>query len=264
VGGLIQSDILLPEDTVPILKSREEMLTWLLEYLGDEADAGLVFLSLLYRDLHLVDSDHLVCQNPTPLRHTIDEERADPGRLLARLKSTIDRAREEAGEHQAPDVIPIAEAPGVQARPSYQSAVNRYIPVMGVVEPNTDAIVGCENLEPVEIPRSWLDESAEYRAIEVRSNAFEVFGMWPGTTALFELGAQPDTDDIVVIQFGDRLTIMTVKMRMADEGNLILQGGGRSGPVVYINREDEATIVGVVRQFMSFFRDMKRTKSHNI
>lgn len=263
VGGLDRTQIVSLGNDAPILRSCDEMIAWLLDYLGGESQTGLVFLSLLYGELQLADSDHLLCRNPSPLRDTIEKEQGDPGLLVARLKSTIDKAREGPSERRPPDVIPIGEAPADQTPSSDQAAANRHIPIIGVVEPGSDAVVACEHRDPVEIPRSWLDEGAEYQAIEVQSVAFEGFGIWPGTKILFELDAESEADDIVVVQMRDHMTIMTVKMRMAKEGTLILQGGGRSAPVVYVNREDEATILGVVRQFVSSFRDMKRVRRYS-
>ncbi|HPO10915.1 MAG TPA: S24 family peptidase, partial [bacterium] len=150
-------------------------------------------------------------------------------------------------------------APPVPAAPSEMTG-NRYIPVMGVIPEDAENIVLSSDMDPVEIPRSWLDESANYRAVEVRSSAFQSFGIWPGTTVLFEADAQPASDDLVVLEVDHRQTIMVVKIRMAEGENLILQGGGPSAPVVYVNHNRPATILGVVRHFLSTFRDLKRSK----
>ncbi|MFH1743525.1 MAG: S24 family peptidase, partial [bacterium] len=224
---------------------------------------GLVFLSLLYENLQLVSSDRLICREPTPLRRTIEEEQGDPGRLLSRLKSTIDRAREEIDRSSAPYVTSTGESLPVEPESLSRIDVNRYIPVIGIVEPGTDEIRSVADLDPLEIPRSWLEEGADYRAIQVRSDAFEGFGIWPGTTVLFEADAEPSANDIVVIKIDDRLTMMIVKMRMAGEEDLILQGGGRAAPVVYVSREHQAATMGVVRHFMSTFRDLKGSKNSN-
>ncbi len=262
--GMFVGGYSIPENValegVPILRHRGEMEAWLHDYVGDEPQVGLKFLSMLYEMIQLVNPEEIACHKPTPLRKTIEEERCEPGRLLARLKSTIDKAREELGLRSAPHVVPVGEQPVKLDTASEQAAANRYIPVVGVVEAESDAIVPTVESEPVEIPRSWLDDAVEYRAVEVRSDAFEGFGLWPGTTLLYEVGAEPSTDDIVVIELDGRVTILVVKARLEGEGNMILQGGGRSAPVVYLDRNDNAEITGVVRHFMSTFRDMKKAR----
>ncbi len=262
--GMFVGGYTIPEnavlDGVPILRNRGEMETWLHEYVGDEPQVGLKFLSMLYEIVQLVDPETIICQRPTPLRQTVEEEKGEPGRLLVRLKSTIDKARLDASQRNAPHVVPVGEKPTEMDTAVEKSAANRYIPVVGVVGPGTDTIVSTVDLDPLEIPRSWLDESVEYRAVEVRSDAYEGFGLWPGTTVLYEVGAEPATDDIVVIELDGRMTILVVKAKLEGEGNMILQGGGRSAPVVYLDRNDNAEIIGVVRHFMSTFRDMKKAR----
>ncbi len=257
MAGEVEPD----NDAAPILRHRVEMLGWVKEYLGEEPHVGLKFLSLMYDRMALGESSELIYQDPTPLRLTMEEERKDPGRLLARLKAAVDEARRiSEGGVPSPQVASTGEAaPPVPAAPSEMTG-NRYIPVMGVIPEDAENIVLSSDMDPVEIPRSWLDESANYRAVEVRSSAFQSFGIWPGTTVLFEADAQPASDDLVVLEVDHRQTIMVVKIRMAEGENLILQGGGPSAPVVYVNHNRPATILGVVRHFLSTFRDLKRSK----
>ena len=261
VGGLTMANDSIDDEAPPILRHRGEMLEWLMDYMGNEPHTALVFLSLLFEDLELRDATHLTCNTPTPLRRTIDEEKNDPGRLLARLKSIIDKARTQKPGRSSPHVISVSnDSESQEHRISNRTEGNRYIPVIGAIESGSDTVLCNGDLDPVEIPRSWLNDEADYRAIRVLSDVFEGFGIWPGTTVLYEMDANPSSDDIVVIKSNDELTMMTVKMRMKDQGNMILQGGGRAAPVMYLNQEEEATIIGVVRHLMSTFRDIKASK----
>jgi len=261
-GFALAGEVGPDEDTPPILRRRGEMLEWVKEYLGEEPHIGLTFLSLMYKRLFLGDSSELIYGDSTLLRLTIEEERKDPGRLLARLKAVVDEARRlSEGGTLSPQVASTGEAtPSVRSAPSEMSR-NRYIPVIGVIPEDAENIVLSSEMDPVEIPRSWLRESANYRAVEVRSSAFQSFGIWPGTMVLIEADAQPAPDDIVVLEIDHRLTIMVVKIRMAEKENMILQGGGPSAPVVYVDRNRPAIILGVVRHFLSTFRDLKRSKA---
>ncbi|HOE12755.1 MAG TPA: transcriptional regulator [bacterium] len=260
-GFALAGEVEPDEDAPPILRRRGEMLEWVKEYLGEEPHIGLTFLSLMYERLSLGDSSELIYRDPTLLRLTMEEERKDPGRLLARLKAVVDETRRlsESGT-LSPQVASTGEAtPSVPSAPSERSR-NRYIPVIGVIPEDAENIVLSSEMDPVEIPRSWLKESANYRAVEVRSSAFQSFGIWPGARVLFEADAQPVPDDLVVLEIDHRLTIMVVKIRMAEGENMILQGGGPSAPVVYMNRNRPAIILGVVRHFLSTFGDLKRSK----
>ena len=104
VAGIGDGDWVQPGGNSPIIRSRVEMKAWLLDYLGDEPSIGLAFLGTLYAKIRLTE-ESLMLDEPTGLRERILSQIDDPGVAMGLLKSAIDQAKELIQRREHPNVL---------------------------------------------------------------------------------------------------------------------------------------------------------------
>ncbi len=241
----------------PILRSRIEMQAWLLDYLGSEPSIGLAFLGTLYETIRLTE-DNLILDDPSDLRQRILMQISDPGSVMSLLKSAIDDAKELVQRREHPQVLQ-GDEPGtpVVPRPSGGPGL-RTVPVVAVLEENSENLFARQTGEKVELPASWLEDSAEYQAVAIEGDAYAGLGLWRGSRAIVQREAVPQNEDLVLIRIGGQLTI---KRYFALGMDLFLQGGGPSSATLQIRRDDDVVVEGVVRQLISRFGEMQRARA---
>ena len=257
VAGIGDGDWVQPGGNSPIIRSRVEMKAWLLDYLGDEPSIGLAFLGTLYAKIRLTE-ESLMLDEPTGLRERILSQIDDPGVAMGLLKSAIDQAKELIQRREHPNVLQ-GDDPGapVVKQPSAGPGLST-VPVVAVLEEGEDQLYAMETGELVELPSSWLVEEGEYQAIAINGGALTGLGLWPGSRAIMQFGAVPKNEDLVLIRIAGELHI---KRYFALGMDLFLQGGGPSNPTLQIRRDEGAEVMGVIRQLISRFGDLRRART---
>lgn len=257
VAGLGSGNWVKPGGDAPILRSRVEMKAWLLDYLGDEPSIGLAFLGTLYGLIRLTE-DVLTLEEPTELRRRILSQIDDPGVAMGLLKSAIDQAKELIHRREHPNVLQ-SDDPGttVVTQPTGGPGL-RTVPVVAVLEEGSEHLIAMETGEQVELPSSWLVEEGEYQAIAIEGDALVGLGLWPGSRAIMQRRTVPSNEDVVLIRVTGELL---VKRYFALGMDLFLQGGGPSNPTLQIRRDEDVVVEGVIRQLISRFGDLRRSRT---
>jgi SOS-response transcriptional repressor LexA len=258
---------------IPILllvyKRKMTCVPWALTNLGDQPPVWLSFLGLLHDVLLLTPDERLLCRQPSNRREEIIDHGQDVGTFFKLLHSTIDLSKDRVIDQNLPDVIAPHESwknidelvgeippPEVEHIPKQIEGNDgiRNVPVVGVVNPGSEEFEEDESLGFVGLPGTWFEADHEYEACFVKTDSYVSLGVWPGCKAIYEIGGIMNNEDLVVVQLGDRRCIR----KYFDLGEqVLLQGGPLSKPVQVSKNETSVQIIGVIRELISRFRDLR-------
>ncbi|MDP8246345.1 MAG: helix-turn-helix transcriptional regulator [Candidatus Hinthialibacter antarcticus] len=251
------------------LQSHDDLRSWALSQLGDRPNEWLTFLGGLYDVLILTPDERLLCRHPSGNRNELSKRANEAGQFFQKLKEIIDRAKEQSEDQVLPDVIApheawrnIDEALSAPEGEEHETVAPkgrsedgiRRVPVMSIVEVGSDDFKDQEDLGSIGLPSEWFDRESDYEACLVQSDSYVPLGVWPGCKAVYQLYAPVQNEDLVVVQMGDRRCIR----KYFDLGEqILLQGGPLSRPVQVGKNETSVRVIGVVRELISRFREMK-------
>ncbi len=256
--------------TLQNLKTHDDIRSWALTELGDLPSVWLAFLGGLYDVLMLTPDERLLTRHDTKQRESILSNAIEVGTFFGLLRDTIEDAKHKAVDHILPDVIApheawrkmdevLGEPPNVELIPKQIEGKGdgesiRSIPVVGEIKPGTDEFDEAERHEFLGLPIDWFNTNREYEACFVQSDAYVSIGIWPGCKVVYELDGNVDNEDIVVARIGDRRCLR----KYFDMGEqMMLLGGPLSRPIQVAKSESSVQVVGVVREMISRFKEMR-------
>ena len=252
------------------IRSPEELKLWALNRIGDKPIAGLAFLGLLHEVLILTPDERLLCRHATSLRKNLIENGENVGIFFQMLSEYIGQAQRISDEQKLPNVIApheawknIDEAIGSSSEEPAEPVLVlsgkgdsiRNIPVTGIILPGTDEFEEGSNLGSIGLPMDWFFSDREYEACHVLTDSYLSLGIWPGCKVIYELFGQVENEDLVIVQLGDRRCI---RKFFNLEAELLLQGGPLSRPIRVAKNEPSIRIIGVIRDLISRFREMRK------
>ncbi len=249
------------------LTSKKDIHAWALSALGDHPAVWLTFLGQLYDVLILTPDSRLLCRTPSKKRQGISKFGRDVGIFFQNLSHTIQEAGDRAAEQNLPNVVApdenwqkIDQALGSDGERTERvtnraEAGIREIPITRAILEGTDYLQEQSGLGTLGLPNEWFQNSKDYEACVVHSDAYVSLGVWPGCKAVYELGGQAVNEDLVVVSINNRLYFR----RYFDMGdNVMLQAGGTMArPEQYKKNDDTIHITGVVREMVARFRDVR-------
>ncbi|MBI1386921.1 MAG: helix-turn-helix domain-containing protein [bacterium] len=250
------------------LQSHDDLRSWALTQLGDRPNDWLTFLGKLYEVLILTPDERLLTRHSSEARNELLKKSREVGQFFQRLNDLIEEARHLAEEQQLPDVIApheawrnideaLAQAAGqteVVAPKGRTEDGIRKVPVIAVIDKGSEDFLEQEDLGFIGLPAEWFDRDSEYEACLVQGDSYVPLGVWPGCKAIYELYAPVRNEDLVVVQMGDRRCIR----KYFDLGEqMMLQGGPLTKPIQVGKNETNVRVVGVVRELISRFKEMK-------
>lgn len=251
------------------LSSRDDLRAWTMNNLGDQPPVWLAFLGRLFGMLLLTPDERLLCRQPTERREEIIHRGGDVGAFFGLLHQTIDEARDQVEEQTLPDVIAPHEAWSnvdnatgeslqsiVETIPPQRAGSDtiRNIPIIGSIQSGADDFEPEGGLGALGLPQDWFHPERDYQAFMVKTEAYMALGVWPGCKVIYELDGSVRNEDLVVIQQGERLCLR----KYFDLGEqILLQGGPLSRPIQVAKDDLSVRVVGVVRELISRFREMR-------
>lgn len=251
------------------LNSRDDLRRWTQNQIGDQPSIWLAFLGRLYGLLLLTPDEQLLCRRSSERRETMLQSGRQFDAFFQYLHQTIDEAKDEVNEQHLPEVIApheawrtmdnIMEEPAqsiVETVPIQQQGGDsiRHIPIIGEIQP------GCDEFEPesglgyLGLPQDWFHPERNYESCIVRTEAYMPLGVWPGCKAVYEIDGASENEDLVVVQLDDRLCLRRY-YEMGDQ--ILLQGGPLSKPIRIAKHSSSVHVVGVVRELISRFKEMR-------
>jgi transcriptional regulator with XRE-family HTH domain/SOS-response transcriptional repressor LexA len=252
-----------------VIRNHEEMKSWAITRLGDKPTAWLAFLGLLYEVLILTPDERLLCRHPTSVRINLVNSGPHVGTFFQLLEDTIKSAIHQAEEQKLPNVIAPHEAwknidEVLGSKPANEVIIPnkgssdhsiQNVPVVGIIQQGTDEFEETRNLGTIGLPSEWFTSDMEYEACHVLTDSYVSLGVWPGCRAVYELFGQVQNEDLVVVQLGDRRCIR----KYYDLGEeILLQGGPLSRPIRVMKNEPSIRIIGVIRDLISRFHEMRK------
>ncbi len=250
------------------ITSHQELLTWALLQLSERPVDGLVFLGLLFDVLMLTPDERILCRQPSKNRVRLIETGRDVGEFFKILQGLILETQNKVEEQNLPDVIAphevwknLDDVLGSDQPPKVENTTPQRteqdtilnIPVMGVIEPGTDEFSMQRNLGFIGLPRNWFNEDLLYEACSVQTDAYISLGVWPGCKAIYEIGGDIDSEDLVVVELGENRCI---RKYFEMDDHMFLQGGPLARPIRVKKSEPGVNIVGVIRELVSRFREI--------
>ncbi len=251
------------------LRSRDDLRSWALTQIGDQPPVWLAFLGKLYGLLLLTPDERLLCRQPLDRREDIVQHGEDVGTFFSLLHQTIDESKDSVIEQILPDVIAPHEAwrnmddlmgeppqSMVETLPPQKEGGDniRHIPIIGVIQTGSDEFEHESGLGYLGLPKDWFHPEHDYEACLVKSEAYVPLGVWPGCKAVYEIEGALENEDLVVVQLGDRLCLR----KFFDLGDqILLQGGPLSRPIRVDKDHSSVRVVGVVRELISRFKEMR-------
>lgn len=249
------------------LKSSKELHSWVMAALGDHPAVWLSFLGQLYEVLILTPDSRLLCRTPSQKRQSIAKFGKDAGVFFQNLSHVIQEAGDRAAEQNLPNVVAPHESwqkidtalgsdgehiEKVTQRP--EGGI-REIPISRSVMPGTDYLQEQPGLGSMGLPNEWFANSKDYEACLVQSDAYVSLGVWPGCKAVYEIDGAAENEDLVVVALNNRYYFR----RYFDMGEtMMLQSGGAvARPEQFKKNNRDVLIVGVVREMVARFRDMR-------
>ncbi len=257
------------QDIKEDLQSHDDLRTWTLSELGDQPSVWLIFLGQLHDVILLTPDGRLLCRQPSMRRQEIVKHAQEVGLFFKLLRDLIETSKELAAEQKLPDVIAPHEAwkkidqslglsgqakqDTTPAGTSENGAI-RNIPIVSIVQPGSEILEIQDHLGVLGLPRSWFTSELDYEAFFVQSDAYLSLGVWPGVKAVYELDGALENEDLAVVQIGDRRYVR----KFFDLGSeMLLQGGPMAKPIRVPKSEPSVKVIGVIRELVSRFKDIK-------
>ncbi len=253
------------------LKSHDDLRTWALSELGDQPATWLSFLGQLNEVLLLTPDGRLLCRQPSVYRQEILKHVREVGQFYKLLYNVIETAKKMAEEQKLPDVIAPHEAwkdidealgLGSGALPQYEQIPPQMsengailnIPVVSVIQAGSEELEERDNLGVLGLPKNWFGPDVECEAFFVQTDKYLSLGIWPGVKAVYEISAPIENEDLAVVQIGNRRYIR----KYYDLGEeMLLQGGPLAKPIRVSKSESSVRVIGVIRELVSRFKDVR-------